>query len=85
MLLEQGSVIRGWDEGVMMMKEGEISRLTCTPDYAYGKLAWRITSIRSSVVSQIKDFSDVPILQDRQDFLRGGSCRTLHSSSRSSC
>ena len=29
-------VIKGWDEGVMGMGLGEISRLTCTPDYAYG-------------------------------------------------
>ena len=31
-----GQVIKGWDEGVMGMKIGECSRLTCTPDYAYG-------------------------------------------------
>ncbi|KAK3249889.1 Peptidyl-prolyl cis-trans isomerase fkbp12 [Cymbomonas tetramitiformis] len=31
-----GSVIRGWDEGVLGMRIGEIARLTCTPDYAYG-------------------------------------------------
>ncbi|KAJ0412749.1 hypothetical protein ATCC90586_002379 [Pythium insidiosum] len=31
-----GQVIRGWDEGVAGMKVGEIARLTCTPDYAYG-------------------------------------------------
>mmetsp|Transcript_38914 Transcript_38914/g.54051 ORF Transcript_38914/g.54051 Transcript_38914/m.54051 type:complete len:126 (+) Transcript_38914:140-517(+) len=31
-----GQVIKGWDEGVMGMKLGETSRLTCTPDYAYG-------------------------------------------------
>jgi peptidylprolyl isomerase len=32
----QGSVIKGWDEGVLTMKIGEISQITCTPDYAYG-------------------------------------------------
>ncbi|XBH64514.1 hypothetical protein VPH35_118264 [Triticum aestivum] len=31
-----GSVIKGWDEGVMGMQLGEVARLTCTPDYAYG-------------------------------------------------
>jgi peptidylprolyl isomerase len=51
-----GSVIKGWDEGVMTMvnrylsscdyvllmrvldfqKKGEVARITCTPDYAYG-------------------------------------------------
>jgi len=31
-----GSVIRGWDEGIITMQLGEQARLTCTPDYAYG-------------------------------------------------
>ncbi|XP_078433065.1 FK506-binding protein 12 isoform X1 [Wolffia australiana] len=31
-----GSVIKGWDEGVMNMQVGEVARLQCTPDYAYG-------------------------------------------------
>jgi peptidylprolyl isomerase len=26
----------GWDEGVMGMQLGEIARLKCSPDYAYG-------------------------------------------------
>ncbi|XP_037131962.1 FK506-binding protein 1-like [Syngnathus acus] len=34
--LGQGDVIRGWDEGVAQMRKGELARLTCTPDYAYG-------------------------------------------------
>ncbi|OQS07157.1 peptidyl-prolyl cis-trans isomerase FKBP12-like [Thraustotheca clavata] len=40
-----GSVIRGWDEGVMNMALGEVARLTCSPDYAYGSrgfAAWGI-------------------------------------------
>ncbi|KAG9450796.1 hypothetical protein H6P81_010761 [Aristolochia fimbriata] len=32
----QGSVIKGWDEGVMGMQVGEVARLHCSPDYAYG-------------------------------------------------
>uniref|UniRef100_A0A0D6QTD0 peptidylprolyl isomerase n=1 Tax=Araucaria cunninghamii TaxID=56994 RepID=A0A0D6QTD0_ARACU len=32
----QGNVIKGWDEGVMDMQVGEIAKLQCTPDYAYG-------------------------------------------------
>ncbi|CAB1099441.1 unnamed protein product [Ectocarpus sp. CCAP 1310/34] len=32
-----GSVIKGWDQGVMDMGVGERARLTCTPDYAYGE------------------------------------------------
>ena len=31
-------VIKGWDEGVMTMTVGEVARITCTPDYGYGKL-----------------------------------------------
>ncbi|KAF5766416.1 putative peptidylprolyl isomerase [Helianthus annuus] len=31
-----GQVIKGWDEGVLGMQLGEVARLTCTPDYAYG-------------------------------------------------
>jgi peptidylprolyl isomerase len=32
----QGQVIKGWDEGVMQMQQGEVSELVCSPDYAYG-------------------------------------------------
>ncbi|KAM8727902.1 peptidyl-prolyl cis-trans isomerase FKBP1A-like [Acanthopagrus schlegelii] len=31
-----GQVIRAWDEGVMQMSIGQVARLTCSPDYAYG-------------------------------------------------
>ncbi len=31
-----GQVIKGWDEGVLTMELGEISKIHCTPDYAYG-------------------------------------------------
>ncbi|XP_078507831.1 peptidyl-prolyl cis-trans isomerase FKBP1A [Lissotriton helveticus] len=33
----QQEVIRGWDEGVAQMSVGQRARLTCSPDYAYGK------------------------------------------------
>ncbi|XP_071481634.1 peptidyl-prolyl cis-trans isomerase FKBP1B-like [Diadema antillarum] len=32
----EGQVIKGWDEGVAQMSQGERAKLTCTPDYAYG-------------------------------------------------
>lgn len=32
----QGQVIKGWDEGVAQMSVGQVAKLTCTPDYAYG-------------------------------------------------
>lgn len=35
-VLGGGSVIRGWDEGLVGMKVGEKRRLTIAPDYAYG-------------------------------------------------
>lgn len=31
-----GSVIKGWDEGIMDMQVGEIATLTITSDYGYG-------------------------------------------------
>lgn len=31
-----GQVIRAWDEGVAQMSVGQLARLTCSPDYAYG-------------------------------------------------
>ncbi|XP_040911807.1 peptidyl-prolyl cis-trans isomerase FKBP1A-like [Toxotes jaculatrix] len=34
--LGAGEVIRGWDEGVAQMSLGQVARLTCTPDFAYG-------------------------------------------------
>lgn len=40
-----GQVIKGWDQGVMTMKVGEIARLTCPTEYAYGSTgfpAWGI-------------------------------------------
>ncbi|KAL6633506.1 hypothetical protein ACP70R_026177 [Stipagrostis hirtigluma subsp. patula] len=40
-----GQVIKGWDEGVMSMKIGEVARIKCSPDYAYGAsgfAAWGI-------------------------------------------
>ena len=31
-----GSVIKGWDEGILQMRLGEVARLQVTADYAYG-------------------------------------------------
>ncbi|CDW86966.1 peptidyl-prolyl cis-trans isomerase fkbp1a [Stylonychia lemnae] len=35
-VLGAGQVIRGWEEGLALMSKGQVVRLTCTPDYAYG-------------------------------------------------
>ena len=34
----KGEVIQGWDEGVAQMSVGQRAKLTCSPDYAYGKV-----------------------------------------------
>ncbi|XP_047445548.1 peptidyl-prolyl cis-trans isomerase Fkbp12-like [Mugil cephalus] len=34
--LGAGEVIRGWDEGVAQMSLGQVAKLTCSPDFAYG-------------------------------------------------
>jgi FKBP-type peptidyl-prolyl cis-trans isomerase 2 len=31
-----GQVIKGWDESVIDMSLGEVSKIHCSPDYAYG-------------------------------------------------
>ncbi|KAK9109101.1 hypothetical protein Sjap_017161 [Stephania japonica] len=46
----QGSVIKGWDEGVMDMQVGEVARLTCSPDYAYGASGFPAWGIRPNSV-----------------------------------
>eukprot|EP01016_Furgasonia_blochmanni_P043206 TRINITY_DN5827_c0_g1_i3.p1 TRINITY_DN5827_c0_g1~~TRINITY_DN5827_c0_g1_i3.p1 ORF type:complete len:154 (+),score=10.75 TRINITY_DN5827_c0_g1_i3:139-600(+) len=33
-----GEVIKGWDECILKMSVGQKVKLTCPPDYAYGKL-----------------------------------------------
>ena len=37
--LGKGEVIRGWDEGVAQLSLGQVAKLTCPPEYAYGKQA----------------------------------------------
>uniref|UniRef100_A0A3P9K580 peptidylprolyl isomerase n=1 Tax=Oryzias latipes TaxID=8090 RepID=A0A3P9K580_ORYLA len=34
--LGAGEVIRGWDDGVAQMSVGQLAKLTCSPDFAYG-------------------------------------------------
>ncbi|CAO2815788.1 unnamed protein product [Amaranthus hypochondriacus] len=55
----KGNVIKGWDEGVLGMQVGEVARLTCTPDYAYGAggfSAWGIQP-NSTLVFEIEVLS----------------------------
>ncbi|KAG5526060.1 hypothetical protein RHGRI_032379 [Rhododendron griersonianum] len=46
----QGTVIKGWDEGVMGMQVGEVARLTCSPDYAYGTNGFSAWGIKPNSV-----------------------------------
>ncbi|KAJ8505608.1 hypothetical protein OPV22_006494 [Ensete ventricosum] len=54
-----GSVIKGWDEGVMDMHVGEVAQLQCTPDYAYGAGGFPAWGIRpnSALVFEIEVLS----------------------------
>uniref|UniRef100_A0A0F7H0J6 peptidylprolyl isomerase n=1 Tax=Cypripedium formosanum TaxID=53042 RepID=A0A0F7H0J6_9ASPA len=51
-----GSVIKGWDEGVMSMQVGEVARLRCSPDYAYGADGFPTWGIRpnSNLIFEIE-------------------------------
>ena len=54
-----GQVIKGWDEGVLGMQVGEIAKLLCSPDYAYGSggfPAWGIQP-NSELVFEIEVLS----------------------------
>ncbi|KAG9133399.1 hypothetical protein Leryth_024108 [Lithospermum erythrorhizon] len=49
----------GWDEGVLGMQVGEVARLKCSPDYAYGPSgfpAWGIQP-NSELVFEIEVLS----------------------------
>lgn len=36
LFVHTGEVIKAWDVAVATMKVGEVCRITCKPDYAYG-------------------------------------------------
>ncbi|KAL8167558.1 hypothetical protein V2J09_009057 [Rumex salicifolius] len=40
----------GWDEGVLGMQVGEVARLTCSPDYAYGTSGFPAWGIKPNSV-----------------------------------
>jgi hypothetical protein len=55
------TVIKGWDESVIDMSIGEVARIHCSPDYAYGSggfPAWGIMPNVSRVVHRLQ--SEVP-------------------------
>ncbi|KAG2557948.1 peptidyl-prolyl cis-trans isomerase FKBP12-like [Panicum virgatum] len=45
-----GSVIKGWDEGVMTMQVGEVARIQGTLDYAYGASGFPTWGIQPNLV-----------------------------------
>lgn len=36
-VLGAGQVIRGWDEGLAKMSKGQVCKLSCSPEHAYGQ------------------------------------------------
>jgi len=54
-----GQVIKGWDDGVIGMSLGEVAKIHCSPDYAYGRdgfPAWGIMP-NSELVFEIEVLS----------------------------
>ena len=39
-ILGAGQVIKGWEEGIAQMTKGQLCKMTCTPDYAYGEVGF---------------------------------------------
>ena len=34
-------MIKGWDEGILTMKKGEVAKLICSPSHAYGAAGYQ--------------------------------------------
>lgn len=49
-----GQVIRGWDLCVASMKQGEMCRLTCPPEYGYGDHAMGPIPANSTLIFEIE-------------------------------
>jgi len=52
--LGQGSVIKGWDEGVKTMKKGEIAKFTIKPAYGYGETATGNIPPNSTLIFEVE-------------------------------
>ncbi|CAH0763194.1 unnamed protein product [Bemisia tabaci] len=67
--LGQGSVIKAWDIGVATMKKGEICKLTCLPEYAYGSRETGSIPANSTLIFEIEmldwELEDLSSKQDK--------------------
>ncbi len=51
-----GQVIRGWDEGIVGMKVGEVRKLTVSPEYGYGDRAIGSIPANSTLIFEVEMF-----------------------------
>jgi FKBP-type peptidyl-prolyl cis-trans isomerase len=52
--LGQGGVIRGWEEGLVGMKEGGTRKLTISPEYGYGSNAYGPIPANSTLIFEVE-------------------------------
>jgi hypothetical protein len=64
--LSPSLVIKGWDESVIEMTVGEVSRIHCSPDYAYGSggfPAWGIQPDSELVCLHVNSWELSPMFE----------------------
>jgi len=52
-----GQVIKGWDEGIVGMKVGEVRKLTVAPEYGYGPQAVGKIPANSTLIFEVEMFA----------------------------
>nr|GEX68204.1 peptidyl-prolyl cis-trans isomerase FKBP12 [Tanacetum cinerariifolium] len=79
----KGQVIKGWDEGVLGMQLGEVARLRCSPDYAYGAGGFPAWAFNASVCVNLRIHDPLPdeMLSKRlKQWTISSSYKDMHSS-----